>query len=36
MTETVFLFGVLLGFVIGYGMGLLMDRWDKKIKNGGR
>jgi hypothetical protein len=29
---TTFLFGIMLGFVIGYGMGLLMDKWDRKIK----
>jgi NhaP-type Na+/H+ or K+/H+ antiporter len=28
-----FLFGLMVGFLVGYGMGLLMDRWDKKIKN---
>jgi capsular polysaccharide biosynthesis protein len=28
-----FLMGVLVGLVFGYGMGLLLDRWDKKIKN---
>jgi hypothetical protein len=26
-------YGVMIGFVLGYGVGLLMDRWDKKIKN---
>lgn len=29
----VFFYGVMLGFVVGYGVGLLMDKWDKKIKN---
>jgi hypothetical protein len=28
-----FLYGTMLGFVVGYGVGLLMDKWDKKIKN---
>jgi NhaP-type Na+/H+ or K+/H+ antiporter len=28
-----FLFGLMVGFLVGYAMGLLMDRWDKKIKN---
>jgi hypothetical protein len=26
----------LVCFVIGYGLGLFIDRWDKRIKNGGR
>jgi hypothetical protein len=26
-------YGIMIGFVLGYGVGLLMDRWDKKIKN---
>jgi NhaP-type Na+/H+ or K+/H+ antiporter len=25
--------GIMIGFVLGYGVGLLMDKWDKKIKN---
>jgi capsular polysaccharide biosynthesis protein len=29
----IFLIGFLAGLVFGYGMGLLTDRWDKKIKN---
>jgi hypothetical protein len=29
----IFFYGVMLGFVVGYGVGLLMDKWDKKIKN---
>jgi hypothetical protein len=28
-----FTLGAMIGFVVGYGMGLLMDKWDKKIKN---
>jgi hypothetical protein len=28
-----FVYGTLFGFVVGYGVGLLMDKWDKKIKN---
>jgi len=31
---TVFLFGLMAGFVIGYALGLFVDKWDKKIKNG--
>jgi gas vesicle protein len=33
---TMFLFGLMLGFVIGYAVGLFIDKWDKRIKNGGR
>ena len=33
---TFFLMGLLSGFVIGYGVGLFIDKWDKGIKNGGR
>ncbi len=33
---TAFLIGLMIGFVIGYPMGLLLDKWDKRIKNGGR
>ena len=33
---TLFLMGFLVGIVLGYGMGLLADKWDKRIKNGGR
>jgi len=33
---TMFLIGLLIGFVFGYGAGLLIDRWDRSIKNGGR
>jgi NhaP-type Na+/H+ or K+/H+ antiporter len=36
MSEVVFLMGLLIGFVVGYGMGLLIDRLDKRIKDGGR
>ena len=28
-----FTYGIMIGFVLGYGVGLLMDKWDKKIKN---
>jgi len=28
-----FAFGVAVGFLIGYAMGLLIDKWDKRIKN---
>lgn len=27
------IYGVMIGFVLGYGVGLLMDKWDKNIKN---
>jgi len=30
---TLFLFGSMLGFVIGYGLGLFIDKLDKDIKN---
>jgi NhaP-type Na+/H+ or K+/H+ antiporter len=33
---TMFLLGLMLGFVIGYGVGLFIDKIDKRIKNGGR
>jgi NhaP-type Na+/H+ or K+/H+ antiporter len=33
---TLFLMGLMVGIVLGYAMGLLADRWDKRIKNGGR
>jgi hypothetical protein len=29
----IFLMGFIIGLVFGYGMGLLADRWDKRIKN---
>jgi NhaP-type Na+/H+ or K+/H+ antiporter len=29
----IFVYGIMLGFVVGYGVGLLMDKWDRKIKN---
>jgi NhaP-type Na+/H+ or K+/H+ antiporter len=25
--------GIMIGFVLGYGVGLLIDRWDKRIKS---
>lgn len=31
-----FIFGICLGFMVGYGLGLFIDRLDKRIKNGGR
>jgi len=31
---TAFLIGLMVGFVIGYPMGLFLDKWDKRIKNG--
>jgi hypothetical protein len=24
--------GLMLGFVLGYGVGLFIDKWDRKIK----
>jgi NhaP-type Na+/H+ or K+/H+ antiporter len=30
---TLFLMGLLVGFVFGYGMGLFIDKVDKRIKN---
>jgi hypothetical protein len=33
---TTFLLGLMLGFTIGYGLGLFIDKIDKRIKNGGR
>lgn len=29
----VFFYGVMLGFAVGYGVGLLIDKWDKRIKH---
>lgn len=34
--EMLFLFGIAVGFLIGYPMGLFIDKLDKRIKNGGR
>ena len=31
-----FILGLAAGFVVGYGIGLFMGEWDKRIKNGGR
>ena len=31
-----FLFGLLIGFCLGYPMGLFIDKWDKDIKNDAR
>jgi NhaP-type Na+/H+ or K+/H+ antiporter len=33
---TAFLFGLAIGFVVGYGLGLFIDNLDKRIKNGRR
>ncbi len=33
---TAFLFGLMIGFIIGYPLGLFIDKLDKRIKNGGR
>jgi hypothetical protein len=32
---TIFLFGLMLGFSVGYPLGLFIDKWDKRIKNVG-
>jgi ABC-type nitrate/sulfonate/bicarbonate transport system permease component len=32
MTE--FLLGLMIGFMVGYPLGLFIDKWDKRIKNG--
>jgi len=29
-----FLMGLITGFIIGYPLGLFIDKWDKRIKNG--
>lgn len=31
---TIFLFGVMLGLIIGYPLGLFVDKLDRRIKNG--
>jgi hypothetical protein len=31
---TTFLIGLMVGFVVGYPVGLFIDKWDKRIKNG--
>jgi hypothetical protein len=33
---TIFLLGLMLGFTVGYPLGLFIDKIDKGIKNGGR
>jgi NhaP-type Na+/H+ or K+/H+ antiporter len=33
---TTFMFGLMIGFIIGYPLGLFIDKLDKRIKNGGR
>lgn len=33
---TIFLFGLMIGFVVGYPTGLFIDKLDKRIKDGGR
>lgn len=33
---TLFLMGFLVGVIIGYPLGLFIDKWDKRIKNGRR
>ena len=30
----VFLIGLMVGFTVGYGLGLFVDKLDKRIKNG--
>ena len=34
--EMFFLCGIAVGFLIGYPIGLFIDKLDKRIKNGGR
>jgi hypothetical protein len=34
--EMFFLCGIAVGFLIGYPMGLFIDKLDNRIKNGGR
>jgi capsular polysaccharide biosynthesis protein len=31
---TMFFMGLLVGLVVGYCLGLFIDKWDKRIKNG--
>jgi hypothetical protein len=33
---TMFLLGLMLGFSVGYPMGLFIDKLDKRVKNGRR
>jgi hypothetical protein len=33
---TGFLLGLMVGFIIAYPLGLFIDKWDKRIKNGRR
>ena len=33
---TMFLLGLMVGFIIGYPFGLFINKLDKRIKNGGR
>ena len=33
---TTFMFGLMIGFIVGYPLGLFIDKLDKRIKNGGR
>jgi NhaP-type Na+/H+ or K+/H+ antiporter len=30
---SIFLLGIMLGFVVGYGMGLFIDKLDKRERN---
>jgi len=30
---TMFLLGLMIGFIAGYPLGLFIDYWDKRIKN---
>jgi len=32
----IFLLGLMVGFTLGYPIGLFIDKWDKRIKDGGR
>ena len=33
---TSLIFGIMIGFSIGYPLGLFIDKWDNRIKNDGR
>jgi ABC-type dipeptide/oligopeptide/nickel transport system permease subunit len=30
---TAFLLGLMIGFLVGYPLGLFIDKWDKRIKS---
>lgn len=35
-TIAVLMFGIGIGFVVGYGFGLFIDKLDRRYKDGGR